>query len=107
MKNTQKQQLKSKVVPLGDRVLVRPAIEIDSEKTKSGILIPDTVQKEKPAEGEVVAIGEGKYDGGNLIPLRVKVGDRVMFSKYGYDELKVDGKEYYIVKEENILAIIK
>jgi len=94
----------TKIQPLGDRVLVKP---IPSEtKTKSGIIIPETVEKEKPDQGEIVAVGEGKYEDGKLIPLRVKVGDIVLFSKYSPDEIKVDGEEYYILREENILAII-
>ncbi len=96
-----------KLVPLGDRVIIVPHQVGNAEKTKSGIYIPESVQKEKPEEGEVVAIGEGRYVEGKLLPLRVKVGDKVMFSKYGYDEVKVGDKEYFILKEENILAIIK
>jgi chaperonin GroES len=98
---------KGKIVPLGDRVLLRQVLEENAEKTKSGIFIPDTVQKEKSEEGVVVAVGEGRYEDGKLVPLKVKVGDKVLYSKYGYDEIKVDGKDYFILKEENILAIIK
>jgi chaperonin GroES len=107
MKNAQK-QTKMRIQPLGDRVLVRPA-EVDSkEKTKSGIYIPESSQKEKPSEGEVLAVGDGWYnEDGDLIPLRVKVGDKVIFSKYSYEEVNVDGEDYYILKEENIFAIIK
>ncbi len=110
-KKTQKSKAKPnsgmKVVPLGDRVLVRPFSGEDNEKTKSGIYIPDTAQKEKPSEGKVVAVGPGRYDdSGKLIPVRVKVGDTVMYSKYAYDEVKIDGTEYYILKEDTILAII-
>ena len=76
-------------------------------KTASGIIIPDTVDKEKPEQGKVVAVGEGRYDDGKLIKPAVKVGDRVVFSKYGYDEVKFDGEEYLILKAENILAVIK
>ncbi len=107
MKQSQKNSNKINLVPLGDRVLVQPTHEDSALKTKSGIYIPETVEKEKPEEGTVLAVGEGRYMDGTLIPLRVKVGDRVMFSKYGYDELKVDGKEYLIVKEDSILVIIK
>ncbi|MCC2630612.1 MAG: groS 1 [Candidatus Paceibacter sp.] len=95
-------------MPLGDRVLVRPDREEQAEKTKSGIYIPDTVEKEKPAEGVVIAVGDGWYnEDGEIIPLRVKVGDKIIFSKYSYEEVKVDGEEFYILKEENIFAIIK
>lgn len=95
-------------MPLGDRVLVKP-IDADelATKTDSGIIIPDTVSKEKPEQGKVMAVGEGRYDDGKLIKPRVKEGDRVLFSKYGYDEVKVDDEELFIIKEENILAIIK
>jgi len=96
-----------KIQPLADRVLVKP--EEDSvEKSPSGIIIPDTAQKEKPERGEVIAVGPGKLgDDNELIPVSVKVGDTVMFSKYGYDEVKIGDEEYYIVNESNILAIIK
>lgn len=95
-------------MPLGDRVLVKP-IDTDelATKTDSGIIIPDTVSKEKPEQGKVMAVGEGRYDDGKLIKPRVKEGDRVLFSKYGYDEVKIDDEELFIIKEENILAIIK
>lgn len=93
------------VVPLLDRVLIKPILE--KEKTASGIIIPDSAEKEKPEQGVVVALGAGKYDDGKLIALTVKVGDKVMFSKYGYDEIKIDGDEYFILREENILAILK
>jgi len=99
---------KSGILPLGDRILLRPfdASEV-SEKTASGIIIPDTVSKEKPEQGEVIAVGDGKWLDGKKIPLSVKVGDKVVFSKYGYDEVKYKGEEYYILKEESILAVIK
>ena len=97
---------KVRVTPIGDRVLVRPSGMDNVETTKSGIYIPETVQKEKPEEGEVIAVGEGFYQEGKLIPLRVKIGDKVVFSKYGYDEVKIDGKEYFILKQDSILAII-
>ena len=94
------------IQPLGDRILVKPIAA--ETKTKSGIIIPETINKEKPDQGEVVAVGVGRYgDDNELIPPRVKVGDVVLFSKYSPDEIKVDGVEYYILREENILAIIK
>ena len=96
------------VVPLADRVLVRPLSEDElGSKTASGIIIPETVDKEKPEQGEVIAVGEGKYDDGKLVKPSVSIGDRVLFSKYGYDEVKHGGEEYFIIKEENILAILK
>ena len=95
------------IAPLGDRVLVRPKQDESKEKTKSGIYIPDSIEKEKPGEGEVIAVGEGWYTkSGTLVPLRVKVGDTVIFSKYSYEEVKVEGENLYILKEENIFAII-
>ncbi len=79
-----------------------------SKKTKYGIVIPDTAEKERPQEGKVVAVGEGKVlENGNIVPLKVKKGDKVLFSKYGPSEIKVDGKEYLIAKDEDILAIIE
>lgn len=94
------------IVPLGDRVLVQPLI-LETKKTDSGIIIPETVDKEKPEQGKVIAVGEGRYDDGKLIPVRVKKGQKVVFSKYGYDEIKIDGEEFYIIEEKNILAIVK
>jgi chaperonin GroES len=107
MKKTQKPASKTKVQPLGDRVLVRPIEEKKEEKTKSGIYLPTTAQKEGGfMRGEVVAVGDGWYQDAELIPLRVHVGDEIMFSKYGYEEITVDDKEFFIIKEDNILAII-
>lgn len=95
------------IQPLADRVLVKPE-ETADEKSPGGIIIPDTAQKEKPERGVVVAVGPGKRgDDNEIIPVSVKVGDKVMFSKYGYDEIKIDDVEYYIVSESNVLAIIK
>ncbi len=96
------------IQPLGDRVLLKPFSRDEvGEKTISGIIIPDTVSKEKPEQGRVIAVGEGRWDDGVLIKPAVKVGDRVVFSRYGYDEIKYKGEEYYILKEENILAVLK
>jgi chaperonin GroES len=96
---------KAVITPLGDRVLLKPATK--EETTTSGIIIPDTISKEKPEQGTVVAVGEGLYKDGKLIAPRVAVGDTVVFSKYGFDELKIDGEEYFILREDSILAIIK
>lgn len=93
-----------KVKPLGDRILVEPAEEL--EVKKGGIIIPDTA-KEKPTEGIVVALGTGKTnDGGTKVPFEVKKGDRVLVSKYGGTEIKLDGKEYKILASDDILAVI-
>jgi chaperonin GroES len=94
--------------PLGDRVLIEPiSDEMKDSKTKSGIIIPDTVSKERPEQGVVIAVGEGRVtDDGKLIPVKLKKGQTVIFAKYGPEEIKVDGKEYLIVSESNILAVI-
>jgi len=90
--------------PLGDRVLVEPAEE--KEIKKGGIIIPDTA-KEKPQEGIIIALGTGKTDDdGKKVPFEVKKGDRVLVSKYGGTEIKLDGKEYKILNTDDILAII-
>ena len=90
--------------PLHDRVLVR-RIE-GEEKTKGGLIIPDTA-KEKPSEGEVIAVGEGaRKDSGELIPMAVKAGDRILFGKWSGTEVKLDGEDYLIMKESDILGII-
>lgn len=97
---------KKTITPLGDRVLVKPLSEED-KKTASGIIIPDTVSKEKPEQGKVIAVGAGRMnDDGKVIPMSVKKGDTIIFSKYGPDEIKVDGEEYFILSESSILAVI-
>lgn len=101
---------KAPIVPLADRVVVRPLTDDEMGTTSpSGIIIPDTAKKEKPEQGVVVAVGPGKLaeDGTTRLPLGVAEGDRVVFSKFGYDEVKVDEAEYYIVSEGSILGIIK
>lgn len=103
-----KKDVENLITPLGDRVLVRPFEESELEtKTDSGIILPETVEKDKPEQGEVIAVGEGKYEDGEKVPMRVSKGDKVIFSKFGYDEVTVEGEEYYILREDNILAIIK
>ena len=92
-----------KLVPIGDRVVVKP--EPEEEKTKSGIVLPDTA-KEKPQEGTVIAVGPGRVlDSGQRVPLEVKVGDKIIYSKYGGTEIKIDGEEYIILNERDLLAI--
>ena len=92
--------------PLGDRVLVKPIKE--EEVTKSGIVLPDTVDKEKKMEGEVVAVGPGKMlDSGERAKMEVKVGDKVIFEKGGGEEVKVEKEEYKILSAEKILAIVE
>ena len=93
------------VKPLGDRVLLQP-IEADEVK-KGGIIIPDTA-KEKPQEGKIVAVGAGKRDeSGKLVPMEVKKGDRVLYGKYSGTEIKVDGKDFLIMREDDILGILE
>lgn len=97
------------IKPLADRVVVRPLTDEEAGTVSaSGIIIPDSAKNEKPEQGVVVAVGQGKWDedGEKRIPMEVQEGDKIVFSKYGYDEVKVDGKEYFIVSESSILAIL-
>ena len=95
-----------KIRPLSDHILIEPIKE--EEKTKTGILLPETAEKERPEQGKVIAVGPGRKTAkGQIIPLEVKPGDRVLFTKYGPNEVKIDDKEYLIAKEEDILAIIE
>ncbi|ABY35942.1 MULTISPECIES: co-chaperone GroES [Chloroflexus] len=95
-----------RIRPLGDRVVVKPVER--EEKTKTGIYLPDTASKERPMEGTVLAVGEGRRDdNGKLIPMNVKVGDRVIFAKYSGTEFKLDDVEYLILSEKDILGIVQ
>ncbi len=96
---------KINLTPLGDRVVIEPTQE--EEKTKSGIVLPASVDKERPEQGKVVAVGPGKLVKGERVPMEVKVGDVVLFTKYGPNEIKVDDVEYLMAREEDILAVIK
>ncbi len=99
---------KINIKPLGDRVLVEPLTVEASSQSKHGIIIPETVSKERPEQGVVVAVGAGRItDQGKTISLKVKVGQKIIFSKYGPDEIKIKGKEYFIISESNILAVIE
>jgi chaperonin GroES len=91
--------------PLQDRILVK---RLESETTtKGGIIIPDSA-KEKPAEGKIVAVGKGRIaDDGKVIPMDVKVGDKILFSKYGGNEVKIDGEEYLIMRQDDVLGVIE
>lgn len=94
------------IKPLSDYILIKPIKE--QEKTKSGILLPETADKERPEQGEVIAVGPGKRNpDGRIIPMDIKVGQKVLFTKYGPNEIKVNDKEYLIAKQEDILAIIE
>lgn len=99
----------STIKPVADRVVVRRLTEEEmGTKSASGIIVPDTVTKEKPEQGIVIAVGAGKWDedGEKRIPMDVTVGDRIVFSKYGFDEVKIAGEEYYIISSASILAVI-
>lgn len=101
---------KNAIRPLGDRVVLRPLTpEEAGTVSKAGIIIPDTVSQEKPEQGVVVAIGEGRWDesGSKRVPMTVQVGDRVLFSKYGFDEVQVAGEDYIILSEASVLAVVK
>jgi chaperonin GroES len=103
--NQERRENSMKIRPLQDRIIVKRLEE--EQKTKGGIIIPDTA-KEKPIEGKVIAVGKGKVaDDGKLIKMEVKVDDKVLFSKYGGTEVKIDGQEYLIMREEDILGIIE
>jgi len=92
--------------PLHANVIIKPVA--DETVTKLGIILPDTINKEKPEKGEVVAVGAGRIlDNGERAPMTVKVGDKVMFRKYTPDEIKVDGQDYLIIKEQDIMLILE
>lgn len=106
MKKTKNKKQSFKVKPLGDRVLVQEIEKNTGEEMKSGIIIPETVSEDKGAKkGKVVAVGKGRYDDGKLEPMEVSVGDIVLF-QWG-DQIKVDGTEYHVVSQSQIIAIIK
>jgi len=95
-----------KIKPLSDHILIEPIKE--EEKTKTGILLPETAEKERPEQGKIIAVGPGKKTkDGKFIPLDIKPGQKVLFTKYGPNEIKINDKEYLIAKEEDILAIIE
>ena len=93
---------KFKLQPLEDRIVVKPSEE--EEMTASGLVIPDTA-KERPQEGEVIAVGAGRFEDGQRIPIDVKVGDKVIYSKYGGTEVKIEGEEYLILSARDVLAV--
>lgn len=93
-----------KLEPLSDKIIV-VAVE---ETSKSGFVIPETMDKEKPQKGEVLAVGPGRMsDDGKLIPMKIKVGDIIIFRKYAPDEFKIDGKDYLILSESDVIALVK
>ena len=92
-----------KVQPLADRVVVKP--REDAEQMRGGLYIPDTA-KEKPQQGEVVAVGPGRFEEGNRVPMDVKVGDKILYGKYSGTEVTVDGEQYLILRESDVLAVV-
>ncbi len=97
----------SGIRPLGSRVLIKPFTKEElAPKNAFGIILPDTDKKEKSEQGVVLAVGLGDFHDGKFVPVSVKVGDVVAFSKYGYDDITVNGEELYLIKEENILAVL-
>lgn len=99
---------KTGIMPLGSRVLVKPYTREEIEvKNNFGIILPEKDSKEKSEQGMVIAVGKGEYVEGKLVPMTVKVGDKVAFSKYGYEEITAHGEDYFLIKEDAILAIIK
>ncbi|MEX0933659.1 MAG: co-chaperone GroES [Candidatus Paceibacterota bacterium] len=95
------------IVPLGDRLVIRREGDA-GERMLSGIIIPETAHEEKPQIGSVIAVGKGRVnDEGKRIPIEIAVGERVIFSRFGHDEVEIEGEEYLIISENNILAVIQ
>jgi chaperonin GroES len=94
-----------KLKPLGGKALVKPIKE--EKMTKSGIVLPDTVEKMELEKAEVIAVGDGKYEDGKLVPMRIKIGDKVILKKYGPENVKIDGEEYQFVDEDDIFAVLE
>jgi chaperonin GroES len=103
MKGENAMATKNKVAPLADRVVVKPLEE--AESMRGGLYIPDTA-KEKPQQGEIVAVGPGRYEDGKRVPLEVKVGDKVLYGKYSGTEVTLDGEQRLILRESDVLAVI-
>jgi len=93
----------SKVAPLADRVVIKPIEE--AETMRGGLYIPDTA-KEKPQQGEIISVGPGRYEDGKLVPMSVKVGDKVLYGKYSGTEVTIDGENYLILRESDVLAVV-
>jgi chaperonin GroES len=100
---TTKSAVGAKVSPLADRVVVKPLEE--TEQMRGGLYIPDTA-KEKPQQGEIVSVGPGKYEDGKLIPMTVKVGDKVLYGKYSGTEVTIEGENVLILRESDVLAVL-
>lgn len=96
----------SKLRPLGDRVIVKPAAK--EEITKTGIILPDTIDKERPEQGEIIAVGPGRLlENGQRAVMSVRVGDKIVFKKYSPDEVKVEDQEYLVISESDVMAVIE
>ncbi len=91
--------------PLGDNIVVKGLTK--EETTKSGIILPDTIDKEKPEQGEVLAVGPGKYQNGQLVNMEVKVGNKILFKKYGPDEFKIDGEKVLVISQDDVVGILE
>lgn len=92
--------------PLGDRVIVKPAAK--EEMSKAGIILPDTIDKERPEQGEVIAVGPGKLlENGSRAPMSLAIGNKIVFKKYSPDEVKVDDQEYLVISETDVMAVIE
>ena|SRR3989344_7624413 len=110
MKKKKAKNVKSRsdIMPLGSRVLIRPFRKEELQKKNTfGIILPDSGSKEKSEQGIILALGPGDYQDGRLVSPRVKVGDKVVFSKYGYEEITVNEEELFLIEEKNILAVLK
>lgn len=94
-----------KIRPLGDRVVVEP--QESETKTEGGILIPETAGQEKPSEGTIVALSKGRYVDGKMVPLPLEIGEKVLFNKYSGTNIKLGGKEYLVMREEDIMGVIE
>ena len=94
-----------KIRPLSDRLVVEP--KENESKTAGGIVIPDTADKDKPMQGKVIAIGNGKYIDGKVVPLQVKVGDTILFGKYAGTGVKLDGTEFLVMREEDVMGVLE
>ncbi|MDD3066772.1 MAG: co-chaperone GroES [Candidatus Gracilibacteria bacterium] len=95
----------TKIQPVNDYILINP--EKAEEKTASGIFIPDTASKEKPQKAKVIAVGPGKFDDEKRVEMSVKVGDTILYSKYGPTEVKLDGEDYFFIQDSDVIAILK
>lgn len=101
---TTKEQMNLSIKPLGDRVVVLPAKK--EETSAAGIILPESTKQDAPSKGTVVAVGAGRHEDGALVPMNLSVGDEVLFSKYGFDTVKINGTEYYILSESSVLAVL-